>query len=104
MKRLSAGIALFVSCGLGSVMAQIPSGAAADLVLGQEDFDSNGFPVSPDATTILNARSAAVDPTTERVFVSDSLANRALRFPSARRWRMLPRRRPSAESGVAEAR
>ncbi len=64
-----------------SAWAQIPTFAAADLVLGRGDFVSNAL-TSAAATTLQSPRAVAVDPATGKVFVADSLFHRVLRYGS----------------------
>jgi uncharacterized membrane protein/sugar lactone lactonase YvrE len=54
---------------------------AADLVLGQTNFTSNGSGTT--SSTFNNPSSIAIDPATGKVFVSDRMNNRVLRFSSA---------------------
>jgi sugar lactone lactonase YvrE len=55
----------------------------ADVVLGQPDFASSITPASTQPNLFIHPMAAAVDPTTGKVFVSDSGHHRVLRFSSA---------------------
>jgi DNA-binding beta-propeller fold protein YncE len=57
-------------------------GMPASLVLGQADFTSHASnrSGSPDASSLSYPQSAAVDPTTGKLFVADTINNRILRY------------------------
>ncbi len=74
-------LALVALASSFTATAQIPTGAAADLVLGQPDFETNG--TAPVSDTSLNRpRGIAIDPTTGKLFIADTNNNRVLRYPS----------------------
>ncbi len=77
--RLVPSLCLAIGLAPVGLFAQIPSFAAADLVLGQPDFTTNNVG-SPTATKLIDPRDIAIDPTTGKVFVSDGAANRVLRY------------------------
>jgi len=59
----------------------------ASIVLGQPDFTSNGSSLSPSFPGGLgNPSGIAIDPTTGKVFVSDTGNSRVLRFSSVAAW------------------
>jgi sugar lactone lactonase YvrE len=60
---------------------EIQSSQSAENALGQAQFNTNS--VGTSATTMNGPIGVAVDPTTGKVFVSDSTNNRVLRFSSA---------------------
>ncbi len=68
---------------VGSLSAQIPTFASADLVLGQPDFVSNDNPLAATNQTLDFPSSVAIDPTTGKVFVADAGAHRILRYATA---------------------
>jgi DNA-binding beta-propeller fold protein YncE len=59
-----------------------PNGAAANGVLGQPDFTSDAFLLSPTASTMRNPFDVAVD-SNGRLWVADSVNSRVLRFEDA---------------------
>ncbi len=67
--------------GIGGASAEIPTGASANLVIGQPNFLSNA--AGRNASTLAAPVSVAVDPTTGKVFVADNGNNRILRYGSA---------------------
>jgi sugar lactone lactonase YvrE len=60
---------------------QFVTGQAADVVLGQVDFNSNLLGNTP--SNLSNPGGVAFDPSTGKLFVSDSLNSRIFRFASA---------------------
>lgn len=74
---LFAAITLLLS---GAASAGLKTHQAADLVLGQPDFESDGANLSQ--TGMSNPTDVAVDPVTGKVFVADSYNDRILRFAS----------------------
>jgi len=60
---------------------------AALSVLGQSDFVSDDSPNPPTATGLNEPEGVAVDPTTGKVFISDSSNNRVLRFATLAAYR-----------------
>jgi len=81
---MKARLALFLLLPCFPLVAgQIVTHQAADIVLGQADFVSSTVPGTPTAASMSGPTSVAVDPTTGKVFVSDSGNNRVLRFSSA---------------------
>lgn len=78
---LPLGIALF-DAPIVSAFGSWTNGQAAAVVLGQPGFISNSNSIIT-ATSLSGPRQVAVDPTTGKVFVSDSLNNRILRFSTA---------------------
>ena len=81
MRRYLLLILLLCASLMPQARAQLTNGQAADVVLGQADFISNGH--STTASTMYYPNSVAVDPTTGKVFVGDVGGNRVLRFGSA---------------------
>lgn len=77
------GLLVAILCPAGPAQGQIPGGAAADLVLGQTTFTDLGFSIPSTASSCDAPSGIAVDPTTGKVFVSDSGLHRVLRFASA---------------------
>jgi DNA-binding beta-propeller fold protein YncE len=77
--RLALLLLALPVCALRS--AQITTGQAADLVLGQADFISK-VSAAASATTCTSPSGIAVDPATGKVFVSDTTNNRVLRYAS----------------------
>lgn len=69
---------LFAAPGLGQ---QFADGQAADAVLGQVDFDSSA--TGTGAAQLNTPRGVVRDPATGKVFVSDAVNHRILRYPSA---------------------
>jgi sugar lactone lactonase YvrE len=61
----------------------IPNYPEADLVLGQQNFVSNTPLITPTASSLSRPVSVTVDPVSRKVFVSDPLDNRVLRYASA---------------------
>ena len=61
----------------------IPNHAIANLVLGQTDFVTGDSPAVPGAAGLDYPLGVAVDPITQKVFVSDADNNRVLRYPNA---------------------
>jgi DNA-binding beta-propeller fold protein YncE len=61
----------------------IPNYPEADLVLGQPSFVLDTPFITPTASSLSRPVSVTVDPATRKVFVSDSLDNRVLRYASA---------------------
>jgi len=62
---------------------QVPTFAAANLVLGQTDFTSAITPTPPTTSSLKTPSSVVVDAATGRVFVADTGNNRVLRYASA---------------------
>ncbi len=60
----------------------IPNNAAADLVLGQPGFITNTALV-PSGSSLNGPSGIAIDPMTQKVFITDELHNRVLRYASA---------------------
>lgn len=74
---------LVVLCALaliGPALAIMTNGMAASLVLGQPDFTTNTTATS--AEGMRGPFGVAVDPTTGKVFVTDTFNSRVLRFAS----------------------
>ncbi len=67
---------LFVSIAAN---AQFATGQAADLVLGQPDFNTANNPGSP-STTAMVPYSVTIDPANNKIFVADASFNRVLRW------------------------
>lgn len=67
----------------GTLVAQIPTFASADLVLGQTDFVSDDVPGVPTSQSLNSPVSVATDPTTGKVFVADAENHRILRYGTA---------------------
>ncbi|MCB1204514.1 MAG: NHL repeat-containing protein [Verrucomicrobiae bacterium] len=74
---LFATVSLLLS---GSSFAGLKTHQAADLVLGQPDFETGGANLSQ--TGMINPLDVAFDPTTGKVFVADGVNDRILRFAS----------------------
>jgi sugar lactone lactonase YvrE len=76
---------LFCLALAGHVFGQkvIPNHAIADLVLGQSDFVTGTSQPVTSSFSLSDARCVAVDPMTQKVFVSDGGSGRVLRFASA---------------------
>ncbi len=78
-----------ILCGLAATLtlaataAPIPNYAEADLVIGQPNFTTDGQPGTPTASSLSRPVSVTVDPVSRKVFVSDPLDNRVLRYASA---------------------
>ena len=79
--KLRLAFSLFALTLCAAQAASIGSHQAADLVLGQADFVSK-VAASPSATTCAAPSGIAVDPTTGKVFISDTTNNRVLRYAS----------------------
>ena len=76
---VSVALALSLLLASSASALFLPSdGQAATLVLGQPDFTSSGFAVTQSG--MYDPGDIAVDPTTGKIFVSDSVNNRVLRF------------------------
>ncbi|MBI5566335.1 MAG: NHL repeat-containing protein [Chloroflexi bacterium] len=73
---------IFSAVGVAPALAAltVSDGMAAGLVLGQANFTSNGAATSQ--TGLNRGYDVAVDPTTGKVFVSDQVNHRVLRFAS----------------------
>ena len=78
---LPLGIALF-DAPIVFAFGSWTNGQAADVVLGQPDFISNSSNTTT-ASSLSGPRQVSVDPTTGKVFASDSFHNRILRFSTA---------------------
>jgi sugar lactone lactonase YvrE len=77
---ITLAASLFTTVAFGKT---VPTGATANLVLGQSNFTTNTFPAAPSPVTLNRPRSIAVDPMTMKVFVADANDNRVLRYSSA---------------------
>ncbi len=62
---------------------EVPTFAAADLVLGQPDFLSAAVPPAPASASLDSPSSVVVDSSTGKVFVADTGNNRVLRYANA---------------------
>ena len=77
--RLLAGLVVTTTAASGKT---IPNFAAADLVLGKPDFVTATSPLTT-SYSLSDPMSVAVDPVSQKVFVSDRGDNRILRYSSA---------------------
>ncbi len=75
--------AIPTAVALTSARAQIPTFAAADLVIGQTDFTSDDAPTPPNAASLAFPSGVAIDPTSGRLFVAERSNNRILRYATA---------------------
>src|SRR5437762_2375369 len=67
------------------VTSASPADTTADIVLGQLDFmgkSINQGKLAPTAATLQEPQRMAIDPTTGRLWLADSLNNRVLSWPS----------------------
>ncbi len=76
-------VAIPTALALSSARAQIPTFAAADLVIGQTDFTSDDAPATPNAASLTLPSGVAIDPTSGSLFVADRSNNRILRYATA---------------------
>ncbi len=61
----------------------VPTNAAANLVLGQNDFVSGALNPITSSFTLSRPEGVVIDPMTRKVFVADFANNRVLRYPDA---------------------
>ncbi len=81
MKAFPVIPAILALGSIFSATAQIPTGDAADLVIGQTDFETRSTtPIN--AASLNRPRGIAIDPTTGKLFVADAGNNRVLRYAS----------------------
>jgi sugar lactone lactonase YvrE len=82
MHRLISTLAVILLVPVASG-TQVKSFASANVVLGQQGFDTANAPIPPSASSLNSPNAVAVDPATGKVFVCDTRNNRVLRFASA---------------------